>query len=72
MLNNRPWFLRKAAAPLAALFALGLAGCGQTVQIPDSTPAASTSQITALPEDSSFSIHFIDVGQADSALVSCD
>ena len=72
MLNNRPWFLRKAAASLAALFALGLAGCGQTVQIPDSTPAASTSQITALPEDSSFSIHFIDVGQADSALVSCD
>ena len=72
MLNNRPWFLRKAAASLAALFALGLAGCGQTVQIPDSTPAGSTSQIAVLPEDSSFSIHFIDVGQADSALVSCD
>ena len=33
---------------------------------------ATTSNITPLPEDSSFSIHFIDVGQADAALVICD
>jgi len=27
---------------------------------------------TVLPEDSSFSVHFIDVGQADAALIECD
>lgn len=40
---------------------------------PDDT-IASPSQTEALldPENSSFSIHFIDVGQADAALVECD
>lgn len=33
---------------------------------PESTPAAP------IPDGSTFSIHFIDVGQADSALVECD
>lgn len=36
-----------------------------------STQATSADQ-TNLPEDSSFAIHFIDVGQADAALVLCD
>lgn len=35
-------------------------------------PAAQTSTGTALAENSSFAVHFIDVGQADSALVLCD
>lgn len=32
----------------------------------------SPSQSEALPEGSSFQVHFIDVGQADAALVACD
>ncbi len=42
----------------------------------DKTPQGTgTTEDTAVPEipgDSSFSIHFIDVGQADAALVECD
>lgn len=34
--------------------------------------APETVPAEILPEDSSFSIHFIDVGQADAALVECD
>lgn len=33
---------------------------------------ATTEEPTIAPEDSTFEIHFIDVGQADSALVLCD
>ena len=36
---------------------------------PTAVPAADNSHI---PENSTFSIHFIDVGQADAALVECD
>lgn len=41
---------------------------------PTTEPTSPTETITPdeLPEDSSFSIHFIDVGQADAALVECD
>lgn len=41
----------------------------------DTSPNATTepeSDTTVLPESSSFSVHFIDVGQADAALVECD
>lgn len=37
-----------------------------TTQNDDSTP------VSALPEGSTFEIHFFDVGEADSALVECD
>ena len=42
--------------------------------IPTTEPTSPTEPITPdeLPADSSFSIHFIDVGQADAALVECD
>ncbi|MGN8732904.1 hypothetical protein ACTNEY_04580 [Fusicatenibacter saccharivorans] len=49
-----------------------------TTAIPETTDQPSTSPTTPpavaeqLPVDSSFSIHFIDVGQADAALVECD
>ena len=49
-----------------------------TTAIPETTEQPSTSPTTPpavaeqLPADSSFSIHFIDVGQADAALVECD
>ncbi|NBI68000.1 MBL fold metallo-hydrolase [Pseudoflavonifractor sp. 60] len=43
---------------LALLLLVSLAACGQTGELP--------------PEGSSFEVHFIDVGQADSALVVCD
>lgn len=36
------------------------------------TTASATVPADILPEGSSFSIHFIDVGQADAALVECD
>ena len=39
----------------------------------ETTPPTEAEVITeVLPEDSTFEIHFIDVGQADSALVLCD
>ena len=38
---------------------------------PTTEPPVSTSEST-LPSDSSFEIHFLDVGQADAALVLCD
>lgn len=39
---------------------------------PDQTTQPAQSSQADLPENSSFSIHFIDVGQADAALVICD
>lgn len=38
--------------------------------VPSSQPALAESR--TIPENSSFEVHFIDVGQADSALVLCD
>lgn len=49
-----------------------------TTAMPETTDQSSTVSTTPpavaeqLPVDSSFSIHFIDVGQADAALVECD
>lgn len=49
-----------------------------TFKIPDTFPTETTGPATesatapATPINSSFSIHFIDVGQADAALVECD
>lgn len=40
--------------------------------IPATNPPATTESTVSLPEDSSFEIHYIDVGQADSALILCD
>lgn len=69
--------LRRCLA-LLCLALLLMAGCGSTPAA--ATPAASpiqTAQAPAaspadMPEGSSFSVHFIDVGQADAALVECD
>lgn len=41
----------------------------QTNQV---APEPSTGPDDVIPEDSSFSIYFIDVGQADATLVECD
>lgn len=35
-------------------------------------PEATVPQASTLPEDSTFEVHYIDVGQADSALILCD
>ena len=36
------------------------------------TAAPNTSETTAIPQSSTFTVHFIDVGQGDSALILCD
>lgn len=43
-----------------------------TVTEPPATQPPLTEPTTARPTDSSFQVHFIDVGQADAALVLCD
>ena len=56
------------------------AGCGTAPTSESSLPEESISQFekttitppSSVPEDSSFEIHFIDVGQGDAALVLCD
>ena len=44
----------------------------ETTDQPSSSPTTPPAVAEQLPVDSSFSIHFIDVGQADAALVECD
>lgn len=58
---------------LALCLALLMAGCAAPASAAPG-PAASPARDTAdMPgEESSFSVHFIDVGQADAALVECD
>lgn len=74
-------FLRRISAIIAVFFTLAFTGCGQTPESPGSLPVsgvvsettAQSGQKTAgVSESGSFTIHFIDVGQADSALVTCD
>lgn len=80
-MQSKNTFLRRAAAAVAALFTLSFAGCGQTPidsgSLPVSgvvseSPVSDSEQTAGVTEDGSFTIHFIDVGQADSALVTCD
>ena len=69
--------LRRCLA-LLCLALLLMAGCGMAPATATPAPAASPARMSAsppteLPEaGSSFSVHFIDVGQADAALVECD
>lgn len=71
---------RSTAAIIAALFALSFTGCGQSPIISESPSStgvvsestASSEQTAGGSVDGSFTIHFLDVGQADSALVTCD
>lgn len=74
-------FLRRTAAVIAAFFTLTFTSCGQTPESPGSLPvsgvvsettAQSGQETAGVSESGSFTIHFIDVGQADSALVTCD
>lgn len=74
-------FLRRTAAVIAAFITLTFTGCGQTPESPGSLPvsgvvsettAQSGQETAGVSESGSFTIHFIDVGQADSALVTCD
>lgn len=74
-------FLRRTAAVIAAFFTLTFTGCGQTPESPGSLPvsrvvsettAQSGQETAGVSESGSFTIHFIDVGQADSTLVTCD
>lgn len=55
-----------AAAALAAVSLIS------SSLFPSLSPSPSPSAAPAVPDDSSFSIQFIDVGQADAALVQCD
>lgn len=80
-MQSKNTFLRRAAAAIAALFTLSFAGCGQTPidsgSLPVSgvvseSPVSDSEQTAGVTEDGGFTIHFIDVGQADSALVTCD
>lgn len=74
-------FFRRTAAVIAAFITLTFIGCGQTPESPESLPvsgvvsettAQSGQETAGVSESGSFTIHFIDVGQADSALVTCD
>lgn len=74
-------FLRRISAIIAAFITLTFTGCGQTPESPGSLPvsgvvsettAQSGQETAGVSESGSFTIHFIDVGQADSALVTCD
>lgn len=47
-----------------------LCGCGG-MGLPTGGTTADTSESVTIPENSSFAIHFIDVGQADAALIMC-
>lgn len=74
-------FFRRISAIIAVFFTLAFTGCGQTPESPGSLPvsgvvsettAQSGQETAGVSESGSFTIHFIDVGQADSALVTCD
>lgn len=74
-------FLRRTAAVIAAFFTLTFTSCGRTPESPGSLPvsgvvsettAQSGQETAGVSESGSFTVHFIDVGQADSALVTCD
>lgn len=74
-------FLRRTAAVIAAFITLTFTGCGQIPESPGSLPvsgvvsettAQSGQETAGVSESGSFTVHFIDVGQADSALVTCD
>lgn len=74
-------FLRRTAAVIAAFFTLTFTSCGQTPESPGSLPVSgvvsettvqSGQETAGVSESGSFTVHFIDVGQADSALVTCD
>ena len=74
-------FLRRISAIIAVFFTLAFTGCGRTPESPGSLPvsgvvsettAQSGQETAGVSESGSFTIHFIDVGQADSALVTCD
>lgn len=74
-------FLRRISAIIAVFFTLAFTGCGQTPESPGSLPvsgvvsettAQSGQETAGVSESGSFTVHFIDVGQADSALVTCD
>ena len=51
-----------------------LSGCIQPGSLPDETAGNNSAEDTSapLPEGSAFAVHFIDVGQADAALVLCE
>ncbi|MGN0706471.1 MAG: ComEC/Rec2 family competence protein [Faecalibacterium sp.] len=75
ILKHRRGLLRRAAAlALAAVLALGLAGCEGSAAsgTPGSSPAASAPAPGQPGTEAGFTMHFIDVGQALSVLVECD
>ena len=65
---------RLTALALAAALTLSLAGCQDLLALlgEGGYPASSTVQTQTPAEGSSFSVNFIDVGQALSVLVTCD
>ena len=64
---------RLTALALAAALVLSLAGCQDLAALMgQGGTAPGTSQTTAPAEGSSFTVNFIDVGQALSVLVTCD
>lgn len=57
--------MKKKLILFLLLLVIGIVGCGQGVQ--------SVQEVSGtIKEDSSFEVHFIDVGQSDAALVLCD
>ena len=54
---------------LAAAVIISLCACGGSTDSPTPTPDTNTVQ---MPEGSTFSVDFFDMGQADAALIECD
>ena len=65
-------FRRITALALAAALALGLTACQDALGALAQPPAASSAQTVQPADGSSFSMDFIDVGQALSVLITCD
>ena len=58
---------------LVLLFTAGCAAPASAAPSPAASPAQAAQTSAASPEEGgSFWVHFIDVGQADAALVECD
>ena len=64
-------FRRITALALAAALALGLTACQDALGALAQPPAASSAQTVQPADGSSFSMDFIDVGQALSVLITC-
>ena len=70
-IKTRKWSLKKMAIACMFLLLVSMAACSPA---PETTATSETveKKPPQIPENSTFSIRFLDVGQADAAIVECD